>query len=70
MDYNGSFKSAFTELRHKASRAMYSLTGKCSQLDFSIASLPNYLIVQWYQLCYMGVKFGVLKTILKLKGYI
>lgn len=36
MIYNGSFKIAIKELHHQASRAMFSLLGKCRSLNLPI----------------------------------
>ncbi len=36
VNFNGSFKLAFTELKHQASRAMYALIGKCRKLGLPI----------------------------------
>ncbi len=36
INFNGSFKLAITELKNKASRAMYELIGKCRKLGLSI----------------------------------
>ena len=36
LNYNGSFKLAIQELKSQASRAMYSLIGKCRRLDLPI----------------------------------